>query len=144
MAKEFAWRSLKGDKRGVAAVEFAIVLPVFVAMLFGMLCYGTYLSVVHGVQQLTAEAARASVGGMTDAERAAIARTNITSNVGSYIFLSAPQLTITQAATDPATSTFTVTVRYDASNMFVFNLPSLVPMPSPIIVRTAAIQRGGY
>ena len=132
------------DNHGTSAIEFAIILPVFVAMLFAILAYGSYLSVVHGLQQLTAEAARASVGGLTDSERAAIARSNIGSNVGSYIFLTPQQLTLTSAETDPATSTFSVTVKYDASNLFVFSLPTLVPMPSPIIIRTASIQRGGY
>ncbi len=144
MERIFQRRSFMLDKRGTAAIEFAIVLPVFFAILFGIIAYGSYLSVVHGVQQLTAEAARASVGGLTDAERASIALTSINTNVSSYLFLSAPQLTLSSAATDPSTSTFSVTVKYDASNMFVFNLPTIVPMPSPIIIRTASIQRGGY
>jgi hypothetical protein len=58
--------------------------------------------------------------------------------------LSADRLTVQSAGTDVATGTFKVTVQYDASNMFIFNLPHLVPMPDPVIVRTAAIQRGGY
>lgn len=126
------------------AVEFAIIFPVFLIMLFGMIVYGTYLGVVHGVQQLTAEAARASVAGLTDDERKSLATSNINANVGSYPMLTASSLTVQSAATDPVTSTFTVTVRYDASGMFVFNLPTLVPAPNPVIVRTAAIQRGGY
>jgi Flp pilus assembly protein TadG len=132
------------DRSGTSAIEFAIILPVFVAMLFAILAYGSYLSVVHGLQQITAEAARASVGGLTDAERADIARNSIGSNVTSYVFLTPQQLTLTSAATDPATNTFSVTVRYDASSLFVFSLPTIVPMPSPIIIRTASIQRGGY
>jgi hypothetical protein len=51
---------------------------------------------------------------------------------------------VQSASTDAATGTFKVTVQYDASNMFIFNLPRIVPAPNPIIVRTAAIQRGGY
>jgi hypothetical protein len=58
--------------------------------------------------------------------------------------LSADRLTVQSAGTDVLTGTFKVTVQYDASNMFIFNLPHLVPMPDSVIVRTAAIQRGGY
>jgi hypothetical protein len=58
--------------------------------------------------------------------------------------LSANRLTVQSAGTDAATGTFKVTVQYDASDMFIFNLPHLFPMPDPLIVRTAAIQRGGY
>ena len=41
-------------------------------------------------------------------------------------------------------SRFVVTVNYDASNMFIYSLPSFVPAPPSTIVRTAAIPRGGY
>jgi hypothetical protein len=58
--------------------------------------------------------------------------------------LSSTHLTVQSASTDAATGTFKVTVQYDASDMFIFNLPHIVPMPNGVIVRTAAIQRGGY
>jgi Flp pilus assembly protein TadG len=137
-------RNLKKDRDGASAVEFAIVFPVFLLVLFGIICFGAYLTVVHGVQQLTAEAARASIAGLTDSERLTLARDNINANVESYPLLTASRLAVNSAATDPATGTFTVTVRYDASEMFIFGLPGLVPAPNPIITRTSAIQRGGY
>ena len=136
-------RSFSIDRRGAAAVEFAIIIPVFAMLVVGIFAYGSYLTVVHGVQQLTAEAARASIAGVTDSERVSLAQANIASNVGGYPFLIANDLTVQSASTNAA-GTFAVTVRYDASEMFIFNLPSLIPMPSPVIVRTAAIQRGGY
>jgi Flp pilus assembly protein TadG len=137
-------RKLFTQNQGTSAVEFAIVLPVFLMILFGLLVYGAYFGVVHGVQQLTAEAARAAIAGLSDSERLTLATDNIGANVSFYPMLSSKDLTIESAATDPATSTFTVTVRYDASKMFIFALPQLVPAPDPVIVRTAAIQRGGY
>lgn len=131
-------------RRGASAVEFAIVFPLFIAILFGILIYGSYIAIVHGVQQIAAEAARASVGGLSDAERVTLARDNITANVASYPLIASSRLTLQSAATDAGTSVFSVTVRYDASNMFIFQLPTLVPAPNKIIVRSAAIQRGGY
>ena len=118
--------------------------PVFLVLLFGLIAFGSYLAIVHGIQQLTAEAARASIAGLSEAERLSLAQDNIASNVGSYPMLSANRLTVQSAGTDSATGTFKVTVQYDASNMFIFNLPHIVPMPDSIIVRTAVIQRGGY
>jgi Flp pilus assembly protein TadG len=132
------------ETRATSAVEFAFIAPVFLILLFGLIAFGSYLGLVHGIQQLTAEAARSSIAGLSDAERLSLARDNITANVGSYPMLSANRLTVQSAGTDTATGTFKVTVQYDASDMFIFNLPHLVPMPDPVIVRTAAIQRGGY
>lgn len=132
------------DLRGTSAIEFAMILPIFLVLLLGIFAYGSYFALVHGLAQLTAEAARASIGGLTDDERQSLAQSSINANVGKYVFLAPNELTLTGAATDSATSTFAVTVSYDASGMFIFNLPNIIPMPPPTIVRTAAIQRGGY
>jgi Flp pilus assembly protein TadG len=135
---------LVGDCRATSAVEFAFIAPVFLTLIVGLIAFGSYLGIVHGVQQLTAEAARASIAGLTDDERLTLARDNINANVNSYPMLSDTRLTVQSAATDPLTGTFKVTVRYDASDMFIFSLPHIVPMPNAVIVRSAAIQRGGY
>lgn len=131
-------------RRGTSAIEFAIVVPVFVMLLFGVISYGTYLAVVHGVQQLAAEAARAAVAGMTDDERNALARSYIDGNIGVYPLLSAQRLTLDNARTDPGTGVFSVTVHYDLSDMPLFAMPSIVPSPPTSIARSAAILRGGY
>ena len=132
------------SSRGTSAVEFAIVFPLLLMVLFGIVTFGSYLTVVHGVQQLAAEAARAAIGGLNDAERAALARANVAANVAFYPLLSAPRLAVEKASTDASGNTFTVQLRYDASDMFVFNLPTFVPAPPSEVVRSAAIQRGGY
>jgi Flp pilus assembly protein TadG len=132
------------DRRGSSAVEFAIILPVYLMLLLGIFAYGSYLALVHGIQQITAEAARASVGGLSDAERLSLARNTINLSLNSYPFIQANDLKLQSAATDSVAGVFSVTVSYDASGMFIFNLPNLIPMPSPVIVRTASIQRGGF
>lgn len=131
-------------RKAASAVEFAIIFPLFLAVLFGIISFGAYLAVVHGVQQLAAEATRAAVAGLSDSERVTLALDNINGNVGSYPMISSKRLTLTSASTDPTSQNFSVTLQYDASDMFVFNLPALAPQPSPIIVRSASIQRGGY
>jgi Flp pilus assembly protein TadG len=132
------------DCRATSAVEFAFIAPVFLTLIVGLIAFGSYLGIVHGVQQLTAEAARASIAGLNDDERFTLARDNIAANVNSYPMLSDTRLTVESARTDPLTGTFKVTVQYDASDMFIFSLPHIVPMPNAVIVRSAAIQRGGY
>ncbi len=136
-------RRLARDGRAAAAVEFALVVPVFLTVLFGIITYGSYLAVVHGVQQLAAEAARASIAGLSDSERLTLATSNIDNNVSSYALLTPSHLTVQSASTD-ATGNFTVTLTYDASDMFIFTLPTFVPGLNSTITRSAAIQRGGY
>src|SRR5580658_2303921 len=128
----------------VSAVEFAMVFPLFLMLLFGIIIYGSYLVVVHGVEQLAAEAARSSIAGLSDTERASLAQSYITSNVTYYPLISASRLTVNAAASGSNANVFVVTVSYDDSNSFIYMLPQLLPAPPSSIVETAAIQRGGY
>jgi Flp pilus assembly protein TadG len=130
--------------RATSAVEFAIIAPVFVTMMFGIIVFGSYLAVAHGLQQLAAEAARASVAGVSDSERNSLAQSYIDGNIGSYPLLTASRLTRDPAVTDPSNSVFSITLRYDLSSSFIYSLPNFVPAPPSTLVRSAAIQRGGY
>jgi Flp pilus assembly protein TadG len=132
------------DRRATSAVEFAIVFPMFMVVLFGILIYGSYLAVVHGVQQLAAEAARSSIAGLSDTERASLAQSYITSNVSYYVLISPSLLTVNAAASPTNSNVFVVTVSYDDSSSYIYALPNVVPMPSSTIVASAAIPRGGY
>jgi Flp pilus assembly protein TadG len=133
-----------GGKTAASAVEFALVMPLFMVLVFGIVVYGSYLAVVHGLQQLAAEAARAAVAGLSDTERSSLAQGYVISNVASYPLLAAPQLTVAAGPSPANGYVFVVTLNYDASKMFIYALPQFVPVPSPQIVQSAAIQRGGY
>lgn len=131
-------------REGAIAVEFAMIAPVFLMMVFGIIMYGSYLAVVHGVQQLAAEAARSSVAGLSESERSTLASSYITGNVNTYPLIDPAKLTVNAATSVSDANVFVVSVNYDASGMFIYSLPTFVPMPSPAIVRSAAIPRGGY
>jgi Flp pilus assembly protein TadG len=131
-------------QHGASAVEFALILPAFLAIVFGIVMFGSYLAVVHGVQQLAAEAARSSVAGLSESERSRLANDYVTDNAGAYILIDPSHLTVDAATSASDANVFTVTVRYDASGMFIYSLPSFVPSPPSIVERAAAIPRGGY
>lgn len=48
------------DARGAAAVEFALILPVLMLLVFGIINYGDLLSVRQSVSQAASEGARAA------------------------------------------------------------------------------------
>jgi Flp pilus assembly protein TadG len=130
-------------RRGVTAVEFALIVPVFLTLVFGIVVFGSYLAMVHGVQQLAAEAARSSIAGMTDSERGSLATNYVTANASTYPLLVANHLTVNAAVSAADANVFVVTVNYDASGMFIYTLP-FVPAPPSTIVRSAAIPYGGF
>jgi len=137
-------KKFRHARDGAVAVEFAIIAPVFLLILFGIIIYGSYLSVVNGVQQLAAEAARSSVAGLSESERSTLANAYVTGNVRSYPLIQPAQLTVNAATSGSDANVFVVTVNYDASSMFIYALPSFVPSPPSTISRSAAIPRGGY
>jgi Flp pilus assembly protein TadG len=130
-------------RRGASAVEFAMLLPLFLTLVFGIVVFGSYLAVVHGLQQLAAEAARSSIAGMSTSERSSIATSYVSSNVGTYPLISASNISVNAATSPSDPNVFVVTVTYNASGMFIYSLP-FVPAPSPTIVRSAAIPFGGF
>lgn len=122
--------------RGTSAVEFAIIGPIFLVLVFGLVCFGVIFATYSGVQQLAAEAARASVAGLDATERDQIARTYVVSNAGAYAMLDPTKLSVT-TTTQPGA--FQVLVTYDLSASPVFSLSKLIPMPSPVVRRAASI-----
>jgi len=57
------WRSVlrsRAEARGAAAVEFALILPLLLVLVFGIVNYGDMLSVRQSVSQAAAEVARAA------------------------------------------------------------------------------------
>ena len=142
----FAVKHLKtfaSCRHGSSAVEFAMLLPVFLTIVFGIVVFGSYLAVVHGVQQLAAEAARSSVAGMTETERSSLASTYVTNNAGTYPLILPAKLTTVAATSSSNANVFVVTVNYDASTMFIYSLP-FVPKPATLITRSASIPYGGF
>lgn len=136
-------KKFRAANGGASTVKFAMILPSFLMIVFGNVMFGSYLAVVHGVQQLAAEAARSSAAGLSETERSTLANAYVTGNVNSYPPIAASRVTVNAATSPSDTNVFLVTVNYDASNMFIYSLPSFVPAPPSTIGRTAAIPRGG-
>ncbi|HMN51149.1 MAG TPA: pilus assembly protein [Xanthobacteraceae bacterium] len=132
------------DRSGVSAIEFAIVGPLFFIVLLGILIFAIYFGTVHSVQQIAAEAARATVQGITAAERAELAQNHVKAIVGSYPLLDPQYLSVeaNTSASDP--NLFNVSIVYDASRSIVFAFEGLIPMPPKTISRSAVVRRGGY
>ena len=77
-------------ERGAAMVEFAVILPVLLMVLFGIIEFGLAISKAHTIQAAAHEAARvAAVAGST-AEVTARAELVLGESVGSGLTISGP------------------------------------------------------
>ena len=131
------------DTSGAAAVEFAIVASIFLVLALGILAYGIYLGAAHSVSQLAADSARASIAGLSDSQRTEIAKNHATAHAEDFFMLTREKLKVVAGPQD-AGNQFAVTVSFDASDLPIWFMSGLVPLPSKTIVRSASIKRGGY
>lgn len=134
-------RRLAASHDGASAVEFAIIAPVFILMIVGVLAYGIYFGAANSVQQIAADAARTSIAGLSASERNTLVTAFIENNAGAYVFIDPDEVdfSIGDDASDP--NQYKVTVTYDASQLPIWVLP--VPMPGKIISYTSTIRLGG-
>lgn len=113
-------RHVRGD-RGAAAVEFALVLPLLLLLIVGMVQFGRVYSMQIQLTGAANDGARYLSVNPTDAAGARTRTQNAAPNLG----LTAGEIAVT--ATAPCTPTNTVAVV--ASRVFVFNIP-ILPLPN--------------
>ena len=119
-------RRVRGE-RGAAAVEFALVVPLLLVILFGIISYGFMLSFRQGLSQAAAEGARAAavtVAGTADATRSARAEEAVESALESYGVTCGGSLTCDIDVDDRCGSATCVTVELD----YAWNDDPLVPI----------------
>jgi Flp pilus assembly protein TadG len=136
-------REWTGDDRGTAVIEFAILTPVFLLMLTGMLAYGIYFGAAHALQQLAADAARTAIAGINAAEGRLLVETYLRRNAGDYMLIDYDKLDFSLRVPEAGDDQYRVTLVYDAGHLPIWNLYPPLPLPEPRIVRGATILRGG-
>ena len=127
--------------RGSAAVEFALVGPLFILLIIGTVVYGGWMWMAQGVQHLAAEGARAAIAGIDTDERTSLAHSAVSGSLDSTTILNPDAIQVT-VNNDP--DAIRVTITYDASDHPLMALANLVPSPPRTIRREAVVRTGGY
>ncbi|WP_297799236.1 TadE/TadG family type IV pilus assembly protein [uncultured Brevundimonas sp.] len=128
------------SRDGSIAVEFALVFPILLFMLIGMIVYGGWFWLAHSVQSLAYESARASLGGLDATERRQLALDFVASR-GQQM-----GVPVDPAAVQVTSDNQTVAVRigYNVSNHPIMTLRNLTVPPPQTIEREAVVRLGGY
>jgi Flp pilus assembly protein TadG len=130
----------RDDERGAEMVEFAFVVVLLIALLYGIISYGLILSAQSTITQAAADGARAGIVASTTAVATAEAQAGTDVGWMNKGACGTSGTTITCVATEaPCTSnvnnqclTVTVTYNYSAAPLFP-ELPGMgVIMPSTI------------
>lgn len=134
---------LASSTTGTAAVEFAIIAPLFIFLMLGMIAYGIYFGAAHSVQQIAADAARTAIAGLNESERQTLAQHFIDTNADGYVFIDAEKLAVAVNDNPDDAQQFVVSVQYEADNLPIWQFLTRLPLPGKTISRTSTIRIGG-
>lgn len=135
--------SERGEK-GAAAIEFALIAPALIMLLFAILVYSTYFAAYLGVRQAAAEAARASLAGLSTIERRtlAVARAEQVLDQYGLMLASGTRPVVTAAA--GAAGTFRIDITYDISGSPMMRYGAMLPLPDETIASSIVVSNGSY
>lgn len=128
------------NRDGAVAVEFALIAPILIFMIIGMVVYGGWFWLAHSVQSLAYESARASLGGLDEAERRQLALDFVqtrSQQMGVPVDTSSVQV-------NSDAQTITVKIGYNISDHPIMALKDLTVPPPQTINREAVVRLGGY
>lgn len=133
---------LRRDTGGASAVEFAIVAPLFFVLVFGIVIYGAYFASLGLVNHIAYEAARATIAGLSDAERASLAQARANELIAdTSSFLDTKAISVVSGP-QPG-GLYAVTVHYQFNDLGLSGL-TLVPLPPSNETVTYTVSNGGY
>ena len=124
--------TLAREERGAAIVEMALVLPLLLALLMGILVYGQYIMLAHNVQQAANDGARASIVGLDAADRSAVANRAVARSLQAVGGTHSVAISETGEA-------ITVAVTYTAPGDSLLR-SSFVPSPGEVIRARATFE----
>ena len=136
-----------GSRReaGTAAIEFALVAPLLLFLVLGIIVYGIYFFTWIAVTHAASEGARASVAGMSTAERVQLATAQVDTLFASYAPVINIQNATIVAEQDPGNpGLFQVSITYDFSQFAFGVLGGLLPVPNQAPTVTITVSNGGY
>lgn len=109
----------------------------------GVAVFGICLGAAHNLRLVAAEAARASIGGVTDAERASLAQTTVARSLSNGAMFRPGSVTV-QVGPDPTDANVTiVTVTLDATSLGLGAFSRLIPQLPTVLSSTVSVRRGG-
>lgn len=130
-------RFLRRDESGAAAVEFALVVGLFIFILYGLIAFGMILATKQRVTNAAAEGARAAVGQTTSAGAISAATARVAAaglTAGAYT----PTYTTAACGSNQC---ITVTITYNLStNPVVPPAPGLRLVTPSTLTSTAVVQ----
>ena len=123
---------LRNDRAGAAAVEFVLIIPVFLLLVLGAAIFGLLFGVSHSLQQIAADVSRYAMVGIDASERETLVKRSITTSSDGYALIDPQHLGFRLSEN---AGWMTVTVTYDMSD---YDIPEFV---SDFWVKDGVLER---
>jgi Flp pilus assembly protein TadG len=134
-------RAFSRDRKGASAVEFALIAPFLLMLVMAVLAYGSIFATSLSLQQMAAETARATIGGLNDTERATLAQAKLADIQDKFPMLDAEMVTFSfdqGESSEVGRLTFT----YDMASHPAYALEKLLPLPASPLSYSTIITDG--
>ncbi len=132
-------RSFLKREDGAAAVEFAILVPFLLLMTFGIIYFSFLFGVSHSLQLVASEATRASVRGVSSAERLQLAQAALDDALENNPLLDLSRIDPEIVETTTPFPGLVITLTYDLDGSLATVLPFVGSAVGQSIVREAYI-----
>ncbi|RKQ95687.1 TadE/TadG family type IV pilus assembly protein [Maricaulis maris] len=125
---------------GASAVEFAILSPLAILILFGIIAYGLVFSTHLSLQHLIAETGRATIPGLASQERQQLARNHFDAKLDAYPLLNPADAEL-RINDDGQFTEVLITYSVESHPAYVFE--GLLPLPASPYIYRQVIRNGG-
>lgn len=128
---------------GAVVIEFIFLVPLFLLLMLNIVTGGIYLGAYHVLQHITAEAARASVAGSSDAERLLLAQQSINAGLSAGYLVKAPAIKLQIGALGQSQSTYRVALSFDARTLGLSHVPGFSVFAPATLSASYDVRPGG-
>ncbi len=129
---------------GTAAVEFVLVAPILLALIYGAIIYAVFFATWIAVTEAASEGARASLAGLSLSERQSLASSAVNRVFSSYAPLLTPQNMTLSFPVAANASLFSLSVSYDFTSSGLTAFASFIPLPATNPAITVTVSNGGF
>ena len=125
---------------GASAVEFAILAPLVVLLLFGIVVYGLLFASHLSLMHLSDETGRSTIAGLSTSERAALAEEYFDARLNNYPLLDQAAAELDVVSDGRFT---TIVITYNFESHPIYALKDFIPLPGSSATYTQTIRDGG-
>lgn len=129
---------------GMAALEFAVLAPALLMLVFSVIVYSIYFTSLYGVRHAASEGARAALAGLSSDERALLAEERAQEVIVKYSAIMGSSDGVSIDTESQGSDVFTVTVAYDMSGSPIMKYTGFLPLPSSIVSSSVKVTNGSY